>query len=110
MTPAVKSPQKKNDALNDDEDDSKRSLTIFLIDLKHQKKTSTQIDSQTDSLSFLFLSVCFTYFVPTVILFFFKFRISDLQTDGKKSLTADTTNSREGKSTFIIIIIIIMRA
>ena len=91
MTPAVKSPQKKNDALNDDEDDS--------------------TDRLSDGFSFIFIFVrVFHLFCPNSYFVFFKFRISDLQTDGKKSLTADTTNSREGKSTFIIIIIIIMRA
>ncbi len=82
----------------------KEKFDSFLIDLKHQKKTSTQIDSQTDSLAFLFLS-CFHFFVPTV---FSSGSLICKQTV-KKSLKAETTN-REGKTTFIIIIISIMRA
>lgn len=59
----VKSPQEKKEALNDNDDDTK--FDSFLIDLKHQKKTSTQIDSQTDSLIFD-SRPCFRDFVPTV--------------------------------------------
>lgn len=51
------------------------------------------VDSHTDSFINFFFVCVFPLFYPNS----FKFRISDLQTDGKKSLTAETTNSREGK-------------
>lgn len=83
----------------------KEKFDSFLIDLKHQEKKQVHRSTLRRILSLSFLSV-FPLFCPKS----FQFRISDLQTDGKKSLRAETTNSREGKTTFIIVIIIVMRA
>lgn len=72
----------------------------FLIDLKHQNKTSTQIDSDGFFYS-LFLSSWF-WRGGLFCFFFFSQKVSSSESlickQTVKSLTAKSSNSREGKS------------
>lgn len=96
-TPGVKSPQKKKN----EEVTTIQSVTgSFLIDLKHQNKTSTQVDS--DGFFYSLFSVLVFW---RGVCFFFLPKVSSSESlickQTVKSLTAKSSNSREGKkSTF----------
>lgn len=91
LTPRVQSPHKKNEVT------TIQSVTgFFLIDLKHQNKTSTQIDSD------FYSHFCPCFFGGVGGRFLPKISSSEslICKQTVKSVTAKGTNSREGKSTF----------
>lgn len=91
LAPGARSPQEKNEVT------TIQSVTgFFLIDLKHQNKTSTHIDS--DGFFYSHFCPCVSGaggFLPKV-----SSSESLICKQTVKSLTAKSTNSREGKSTF----------